>query len=67
MPIYRIWYQIMAFGSLTPTDNSELRIIFNTSVHEHIICNINNSNSNNNQITVVLWYMYMANKPSSRV
>ena len=26
----------MAFGNLTPTDNSELRIIFNTSVHEHI-------------------------------
>ena len=27
--------------------------------------NINNGNSNNNKITVVLWYMHMANKPSS--
>ena len=32
-----------------------------------MIYNINNSNSNNNnnKITVVLWYMHMANKPSS--
>ena len=26
---------------------------------------INISNSNNNQMTVVLWYMHMANKPCS--
>ena len=30
-----------------------------------MIYNINNSNSNNNKITVVLWYMHMANKPFS--